>query len=227
LDPLFRLADKRIAELLTARTISSLRRKLGVVQEEVSRIERASNLCYPSYYVEPALPVSVDPQGSLAIYYARTIPRVGDRRLEIVTQLTVPLLLYAGRRTLRAVLAHEFLHYIELVRRFIKFEVVSDEIATSSFDLAQLDSLALFKPELVFADKKILEALRERFAFGLQDRKLKEQTVEKWINKGKPISRVSSEENIVRLPVEAILGMELDPTLRIKIKELERRAYGK
>ena len=119
LDPLFKLSK---TEMLDKKTKKSIEAKMKNLIAAVSEVEQFSGLKYPSYYVEPVLTVteSTDNMGGLGVLYARTIPVEVNGRVEILVEVTAPLLLYSTKVTLRLVLAHEFLHYVELVRNFTK-----------------------------------------------------------------------------------------------------------
>ena len=86
--------------------------KFKNVTTEIQTVERLSGLKYPQYYIEPVLTIaeSTDNLGGIGVLYARTIPVQVNDHVEIVVELTVPLVMFATKSTLRIVLAHEFLH---------------------------------------------------------------------------------------------------------------------
>jgi hypothetical protein len=197
------------------------------VEEGVARIELASGLKYPPYYIEPVLPSSSSPVeiGQIGVLYARTIPVEGILGLEILVQLSAPLIAFGLKTTIRAVLAHEFLHYIEFVRRFSKLDIVSDSLSTSLFEALYSDHDRLFEPKLIFNDSRLVKLVNEKFSNGLDDKALHEMTLKEWIEKGLPTLNLSPNSNVIRLPVSSILKMKIDPPLKLKLKELERKVY--
>jgi hypothetical protein len=45
----------------------------------------------------------------------------------VVVQITAPLISYGLKGTIHAILAHEFMHYLELVSRVVNMKVISDQ----------------------------------------------------------------------------------------------------
>ncbi len=88
---------------------------MTVVQEVISEIENMSGISYPVFYIDPVLTVSISPDNNdgIGILYARTIPVETRGNVEIVIQLSAALVLFSTKSTLRLVLAHELLHYLE------------------------------------------------------------------------------------------------------------------
>src|SRR5271157_2491426 len=101
----------------------------------VARVERASGLKYPPYYVEPTLPVSSTTAefGQAGVMFARVIPTTATGSLSILVQFTAALVAFAPKGTMEAVAAHEFTHYVDLVRRLRQSNVLSAERATTLF----------------------------------------------------------------------------------------------
>ncbi len=221
---LFRFEDPKIVGLFDKRFISSIVRKVRVLEKCVSRVEDASGLRFPEYYIEPILPVYFDGSGGIAVYYARTIPYVGPSGLDIVIQVSAAMLKYGSKSSIETILAHEFLHYLDLVRRISKFDIVSDEVRGSVFETVYSDLEKIIKPEHVYSDKKLVRNLKKKFSDGFEDEKLKEKTFSDWINKGRPIVQLPPEENMVRIPVNMILASKFDPILLLKIREIEKKA---
>ncbi|MGB9660092.1 MAG: hypothetical protein ACPLY9_06230, partial [Nitrososphaerales archaeon] len=60
---------------------------------------------------------------------------------------------------------------------------------------------------------------------GLEDKRLNEKTLKEWIEKGLPTLNLSPNDNVIRLPVSSILKMKIDPPLKLKLEELERKVY--
>lgn len=220
---LFRFEDPKTVGLFDKRFISSIVRKIRALEECVSRVEDASGLRFPEYYIEPILPVYFDDSG-IAVYYARTIPYIGPSGLDIVIQVSAAMLKYGSKSSIEAILAHEFLHYLDLVRRISKFDIVSDEVRGSVFETLYSDLEKVIKPEHVYSDKKMVKNLKKKFVNGFDDEKLKEKTFSDWINKGRPIVRLPPEENMVRIPVNMIFASKFDPILLLKIREIEKKA---
>ena len=170
MDPLFKLAK---SDRLDRKTKKSVEAKMKNLAACISEVEKLSGLKYPPYYVEPVLTVTVstDNMGGLGVLYARTIPIEANGRVEILVEITAPLLLYATKVTLRLVLAHEFLHYVELVRNFTRMDALSQISSSSIYEERYTDSSRALEPGKVFANKKLVSDLKKRTSAGLDDEK--------------------------------------------------------
>jgi hypothetical protein len=69
----------------------------------------------------------------------------------------------------RAILAQEFLHYLELLDRIIKVNMVSEEICSTMFEEKYADYHRLIKPGLVFgSDHILIRHISKRFNDGFR-----------------------------------------------------------
>src|SRR5579872_2194743 len=190
-DPLLLLrASQKIDEKTRNRIV--LRSKL--LRDAVSEIEKISGVSYPSYYVEPTLTVSVasDNYGGIGILYARTIPVDTAGRVEILVQVSAALLLYSTKSTLTRVLAHEFLHYLELVKKFSRGHLSSELSSNSLFEERFEDGKRVIDARKVFPRRKRLAAdLDADFQIGFSDEKLNEKCRKLWIEKGLPTVKIA------------------------------------
>ena len=227
MDPLIKLEEAERFGKLPSSLLDKIKRRMKYLNESIAKIESASGLKYPSYYIDPILPLSSSQveKGQIGVIYARTIPVEGVLGLEILIQISAPLVAFGLKTTIRAVLAHEFLHYIEFMRRFSKLDIVSDSISTSLFESLYSDYERLFEPNLIFNDKRLVNLVKKKFSNGLEDKRLNEKTLKEWIERGLPTVNLSPNDNIIRLPVSSILKMKIDPTLKLRLKELERKFY--
>lgn len=230
MDILQRFKDESIKEKIPKKIIKEISRKIKFVEQGVNRIEESSKIKFPDYYVEPYLPVSSTSleKGNIGALFARTIPIQTNSGVKIIVQLSAPLVAFGLKGTLQAILAHEFLHYIEFVRKFKKMDIISDEIANTLFEAQFADADRIFKPKLIFRDGKkspqIIRHLKEKFHDHSVDEKLNKKTNEQWIKKGLPVVRVSPTSNITRIPIEVIMRTRFDPLIEQRIKELEESA---
>jgi len=227
LNPLLKLEEAERSGKLPSSILNKIKKRMKYAEEGIAKIELASGLKYPSYYIEPILPLSSSQVeiGQIGVLYARTIPLEGVSGLEILVQISAPLIAFGLKTTIRAVLAHEFLHYIEFMRRFSKLDIVSDTLSTSLFEALYSDHERLFEPKLIFNDNKLVNLVNKKFSNGLDDKKLHEKTLKEWIEKGLPTVTLSPNDNVIRLPVSSILKMKIDPLLKMKLQELERKVY--
>jgi hypothetical protein len=225
LDP-FVLLDQAVAQgRLKAALATKVKAKGKTLTGAVKRVEKASAIRYPPYYVEPSLPVATTSVefGSVGALYARVIPANFEGKLSIIVQFTAPLLLFGLKGTVEAVAAHEFTHYIDLVRRFSKMKLSSDERASTLFESGYADEERVVDPALIFtSDKRLASLVNKKFSGGLVDEKLNEKVASGWIEKGLPTRRVSPEDNVVNVNVGAIATASFDPAVISRISELEK-----
>lgn len=206
------VAQGRLKPALVAKAKARGKYLLGAV----GRVEKATGLKYPPYYVEPTLPVAVTSveYGSVGAFFARVIPASFEGRVSIIVQFTAPLLLFGAKGTLEAVAAHEFTHYVDLVRRLSRMSIVSEERASTLFEAGYADEERVVSPSRVFAkDKPLARLVSKKFTPNLSDPKLDEKVSAGWIAKGLPTRRVSPEENNVKLDMEAVARTRFDPSL--------------
>jgi hypothetical protein len=228
MDPLRKVEDARLANRITKGVHSKILARYKIVQTGIARIEKASGLRYPPYYVEPSVILTTSPleMGQLGVLFARTVPVIGeDNRLRIIVQLTGPLVAFGIKGTLHAILAHEFLHYLELVGRMVKMDTLSDEVSGTLFEGTYSDLTRLFDARRVFNDRSLLRLITKKFPEGFHDERLEEKAVKLWLEKGLPSLKISMEENVIRIPMSVVANTEIDQSLRNKIYELETVKY--
>ena len=141
--------------------------RFSLVLEGISRIEKASGIRFPITYVEPSLVLSSGTNSfDYGILFARTIPIFSNNSVEIIIQISAPLVAYGLKGTIHAILAHEFLHYLELISRLSKMNIISDEVSGNLFENVYSDNTRLFEPQSVFDDKTLLQHITKKFPSG-------------------------------------------------------------
>jgi hypothetical protein len=230
MDPLRKVEDAKLANLIPQSVYKKIVSRFKYVREGVQRITKASGIKYPAYYIEPGMVLSVSPleMEQVGVLFARTMPTVSlDNKIEIVIQLTAPLIAYGIKGTIHAVLAHEFLHYLELLGRIVKMDVISDELSGTLFEGTYSDMTRLFEAKEVFKDKSLVRLITKKFPEGFRDPKLENKCVKMWLKKGLPAARISMDENTVKIPVSAMANTEIDQNLKKKIYELSTVKYSR
>jgi hypothetical protein len=159
----------------------------------------------------------------MGIFFARTIPVVGDDRLlRVVVQVTAPLIAYGLKGTIHAILAHEFMHYLELVSRIAKMRVISDEVSGTLFEGTYADSGRLLEERAVFkSDPTLVKHITTRFPEGFRDFKLEDKAIKLWMNKRLSTTRVPIDANVIKIPIESMARLQVDQAVRDKISEFE------
>ena len=158
MNPLLKVREAFHNGVLPKKEYSLIVKRFPIVVSGITRIEKASGVDFPMAYVEPSITISSSGTNSFeyGILFARTIPVVVKNTLQVVIQISAPLVAYGLKGTIHAILAHEFLHYLELMRKISNMELISDEISTNLFENVYADSEKLFEPRAVFTDKTLL-----------------------------------------------------------------------
>jgi len=223
MDP-FVLVDQALAQGKIPQSVGkALRKRSGHLVEAVMRVQAASGLNYPPYYIEPSLPMATSPVefGSAGLMYSRVVPTSVGESVLILVQFTAPLVLHGTKATIEAVAAHEFTHYIDLVRRLSTMAVVSDEEAGTLFESGYADTERVIDPKLIFSERALVALVSRKFKGGLADEALDSKVTEKWIRKGLPTRSVAPSENVVRLSAGAVARTKFDPMVLERIKAIE------
>lgn len=224
MDPLLKVHEAHKNGLLSDKIYSLIVERFPVTVAGIDRIEKASGMNFPLAYVEPSVVLTHTSSFDYGILFARTIPVISGDHLEVVIQITAPLVAYGLKGTIHAILAHEFLHYLELIRKVSKMGLISDEISGNLFEGIYSDIERLFDPRAVFNDKTLLLHITKKFPEGFKDYKLEDKVVKLWIEKKLPAINITLDTNVVKVPANVIANTKIDAKLTSKLDELEQKA---
>ncbi len=224
LNPLYKFDAPEAAEMLPKSLLRRIKKRVKYVYEGVSRVEEASGLSYPPYFVEPVLPLATSEieVGQQGVLYARILPLEGPAGVQIWVELSAPLVAFGLKGTIHAVLAHEFMHYVELTRKFTTLDILSDETVGTLHETVYADYEKLYEPRWLFKDRGLIRLLTNKFTAGLVDDRLNNNTVKNWIDKNLPTQNLPPDANVVRISIASILKSNFDPLLKNKLEELEK-----
>lgn len=228
MDPLI-LLDQAVAQEKVPRAMArKVRLRMKYLQGAVQRVENATGLRYPPYYIEPVLPVSKTggEYGQMGVLFARVMPVTATGSVVILVQFTAALVAFGTKGTMEAVAAHEFTHYVDLVRRLSTTNVTSDEKATTLYEASFADAERTVPPKLLFSEKALVTLISRKFKNALTDPALNKKVGDSWIAKNLPIHWVGPEENVVRLPMGLVAGTKFDPAVISKVAELQKEAFA-
>lgn len=225
LDPLLRVHESYKNAKIPQKIHSLIVKRFEIVLEGIKRIEKASGINFPLAYIEPSVVVSHPSPGSFdyGILFARTLPVITNEKLNIIIQITGPLVAYGLKGTIHAILAHEFLHYLELLKRISKMDILSDELTGNLFESKYSDSTRLFEPRAVFNDKTLLLHITKKFPEGFRDYKLEDKVVKMWIEKNLPAIHITMDTNITKIPATILANTKLDPIMAGKLEQIEKK----
>ena len=182
MDPLVRFRDAHSKGLIPDDVYDLTLKRFPLIVGGINKIEKASGIQYPVAYVEPSLVLSSSDSNSYqyGILFARTIPVMFEEKFQVVIQISAPLVAYGLKGTIHAILAHEFLHFLELIRKISKMELLSDEISGNLFENVYSDETRLFEPRVVFKDRMLLHHITKKFPSGFRDYKLEDKAIKFW-----------------------------------------------
>jgi hypothetical protein len=230
-DPLYKVHASYKVGRIPQKIYNLVMKRFPLVIEGIRRVEEASGLKYPYYYVEPRLVISTSAVEftQIGILFARTIPVTDDyNHLHVVVQITAPLVSYGLKGTIHAVLAHEFMHYLELVNRVVNMKVISDEVSGTLFEGTYSDASKLLEERAVFkSDPTLIRHVTTRFPEGFRDRKLEDKVINRWMNKGLPTTNVPIDANVIKIPIEAMTHLEVEQGVKDKLTEFENMKLRK
>ena len=224
MDPLKKIRDARDANILPSKTADLIEKRFSLVISGIERIEKASLINYPVAYVDPSITIADNYNSTdIGLLFARTIPVIVKNSMQIVIQISAPLVAYGLKGTIHAILAHEFLHYLELIARLSKMEIVSDEISSNLFENIYSDNTRLLEPRSVFNDPTLISHITKRFPSGFRDYKLEDKVMKFWINEKLPISKISLDINTVRLDPRILSSVKFNELLLQKLEIVQAR----
>lgn len=226
MDPLIRFKDSHLKGIIPDHIFDLVLKRFPIAVDGLNRIEKASGIQYPVAYVEPSVVVSSPSPNSyeFGILFARTIPVMIEGKFQVVVQISAPLIAYGLKGTIHAILAHEFLHFLELVRKISKMDLISDEISGNLFENIYSDETRLFEARAVFKDRTLLNHITKKFPAGFRDFKLEDKVIKYWIDKNLPKTNVSLDANTVKLSVESLSKIKMDPKFLKRIDDLEQKS---
>ena len=198
MNPLNKLSQAFENGIIPKNTYELILKRFPLVTDGIKRIEKASSIKYPIAYVDPSIIISGNSSSlDIGILYARTIPLVVNDSIHVVIQISAPLVAYGLKGTIHAILAHEFLHYLELVTRLSNAELLSDEISSNLFENVYSDNTRLLEPRSVFNDTTLLSHITKRFPSGFRDYKLEDKVIKFWIEQKLPVSKITLDTNTI------------------------------
>ncbi|MBT3474286.1 MAG: hypothetical protein HOM82_00580 [Thaumarchaeota archaeon] len=214
MNPLQKISQSFENGIIPEPTYKLIQKRFSLVTNGIKRIEKASSIKYPIVYIEPSIIISGTTNSlDIGILYARTIPLIIDNSIHVVIQVSAPLVAYGLKGTIHAILAHEFLHYLELITRLSNNELISDEISSNLFENIYSDNTRLLEPRSVFNDNTLISHITKKFPSGFRDHKLEDKVLKLWIEKKLPVSKISLDTNTVKLNATKLSNIKLNELL--------------
>jgi len=190
-------------KVLSKKIVSNGFEKLFTLAKVINEVSDISRIPYPHVIILPEARILEHSDGVYAIIYANISYRVFEDRLYPVVETYLPFILYAENRVLKAVFAHEILHYIYLAIKYLREEhLVTLDIYTSNYSgRVFIDEVYQVRPELVFKDKSYIKML-SGFDSILSKSRVARSIRRNWIEKGKPSRKLTPREMRIKIPIE-------------------------
>ena len=224
IDPLFKVKIAYENKKIDTNMFKLILQRKTLVEDGICRIHRLTEIEYPQYFIEPSLLIATSPleYEQFSIIYARTIPICNrENKIDIFIQLFTPLVIYGLRGTIYSVIAHEFLHYLDILNKIINLDITSDSLNNTLFENLFKDNEKLFDHYRVFKkDKYLKKIISEKFENGFNDEKLNNKSIKLWIQKKLPIEKLPIENNYTKLSFSSIANTEIDEVIKKKISKL-------
>ena len=224
MDPLRALKKARMQGTIPDKIYDLILSRFHYTIEGIDRIESASQLDFPIAYVEPSALISPGGHHGYGILFARTIPMPFNGDIRIIIQISAPLVAYGLKGTVHAVLAHEFLHYLDLMRRLHRNQMISDEITSDLFESAYADSSRALEPGAVFTDRTLIRHIKKKFIGGFIDRRLERKVVQQWIEKGLLQTAISMDRNTISLSASSMNAVRLPEDLARRLDAMHEKS---
>ena len=223
MDPLFKVREAYENNIIPEEVFELIKKRFDLIVSGINRIEKASEVNFPIAYVDPSIVITKSKSFQYGILFARTIPFEYNKKINVMIQISAPLVAYGLKGTIHAILAHEFLHYLELISRISNMEILSDEISGNLFENVFTDNTKLFKPQSVFNDKTLISHIIKRFPLGFHDYKLEAKTENFWIKKNLPVTNLTLDSNTTKISSSSLSKVKIESKLLQKLKQFEQK----
>jgi hypothetical protein len=221
IDPLFKVKLAFEGKYIDDHIFNMILKRKKIVEDGINRIKNLTGIEFPQYFIEPSLLIATSSLEfeQFSIIYARTIPFCNkENKIDIFIQLFTPLIIYGLRGTIHSVIAHEFLHYMDLLNKIINVEITSETQNNTLFENTYTDNEKLFDYNKVFKkDKYLIKVISNRFENGFNDERLNSKSIQSWIQKKLPIEKLPIGENYIRLSFLSMANTVIDEGTKKKI----------
>ena len=215
-DPLWKIKSSYSKGIFSDELYNLIINKYQIVQDGINHIYDITKIKFPVCYVEPFIILSTSPTdiGKYGLIFARTMPIVYKNELMITIQLCAPLIAFGSNNSIKGVLVHEFLHYVNLVDKIINMNIISDNLSSSIYENSFSDFLNIYNPEKIFQrDLSLVEYMYETFSKGFKDSLLEKKSVHEWLGQKLPTKIIYLDNNNIKIPIELISKFKPDKVL--------------
>lgn len=204
--------------------LKSFYEKLPNLEEAITVVEDASGLNYPLIVFDPSLILIKYPSSTFSgtVIYASTQIRKLNDTYQLCVEISLPFLLYVKESTLKACVAHEFLHYVftTIALSNKTFMALSGERLDTPEIHVAFDDTHIVAPEKWLNNKELVDLIKATFKPVIADKELEMKIKSNWIDKSMPIRQMSGGESKTSIPILEVPKIPLDGNIiqRSKIK---------
>jgi hypothetical protein len=211
--------------------LKSFYMRLPCLEKAIEEVEKASGIGYPPIFFDPVLRIISYPAAeySNGVIYALSNIRQFGEGYRLCIDISLPFLLYAPEDTLRACIAHEFLHYV-----FITLAIGNKQLMSLSSDGVDVpeahilfDETHTVKAEDWLDSKELRGMVQKVFSPIVKEHDLERSIKERWIELGLPSVKISADENSVKIPIMEIDRLPLDGKIFERAKNRPQSAIPK
>jgi hypothetical protein len=199
--------------------------RLPLLEGAVTAVETASGLPYPTIVFDPSLIKLKYPLTfTETIIYAYTGIEKLDGIYQLYVQVTLPFLLYAREDTLKACLAHEFLHYVfyTIILSKKDFSTLSGERLDAPEVHMAYDDTHIVAPEEWLRDTELVKLIKANFNPVISDKALEADVKSRWEDAKLPVRQLLAEESGLRIPILEVSKIPLDENIILLSKAKSR-----
>jgi hypothetical protein len=108
-----------------------------------------------------------------------------EGKMDIVVQISAPLMAYGQKSLNFVILSHELLHYLHFLSKITRMEIVSDDWIDSVYQGSYEDMTHLLDANIAFGnDNTFLRNIIKKFEYGFNDTSLQNKVIQQWIKEG-------------------------------------------
>jgi hypothetical protein len=205
--------------------LKSFYEKLPSLEKAITAVEDASGLSYPLIVFDPSLILIEYPSSTFSgtVIYASTQIRKLNDTYQLCVEISLPFLLYVKESTLKACVAHEFLHYVftTIALSNKAFMVLSGERLDTPEVHVAFDDTHIVAPEEWLDNKELVDLIKATFKPVIADKELEMKIKSNWVDKSMPVRQMSGGESKTSIPILEVPKIPLDGNIiqRSKIKK--------
>ncbi len=180
-----------------------------ILRSSVKVVERNALLPYPDVRVDPRLTIILHEAFVQAVLHAYLDVKRTKKGVKPLVTVSLPFLCLARKQQMTAVLAHEFLHYINMAMKFLGSDVFSLQQRFGGTITGHLlfDEAAQTPAEKVYKGRYLRELISKRFHSVINDESLTSRIEDEWVDIGLPTTTLGSEDLVVHLSMEEFVNM--------------------